>query len=162
MKLINFNENVTSVVNLEATRWKQEEMTEDTFTKDVKTHITFKIANLINTYWYPVLVPIGLIGNSLSFIVMMKQNNRKMSTCIYMAAISINDNLMMYMCSHEYLVSGLQIHKRYPFECKFVAFVALFALQNCTFQVLAMTVDKYIAIKWPHRAASYSTQEELE
>ena len=64
---------------------------------------------------------------------------------------------MMYMCSHEYLVSGLQIHKWYPFECKFVAFVALFALQNCTFQVLAMTVDKYIAIKWPHRAATYST-----
>ena len=43
-----------------------------------------------------------------------------------------------------------------PFECKFVAFMALFALQNCTFQILAMTVDKYIAIKWPHRAATYS------
>ena len=31
------------------------------------------------------------------------------------------------------------------------------ALQNMTFQVLAMTIDKYIAIKWPHRAATYST-----
>ena len=35
--------------------------------------------------------------------------------------------------------------------------MALFALQNGTFQVLAMTLDKYIAIKWPHRAATYST-----
>ena len=38
-----------------------------------------------------------------------------------------------------------------------MAFCALFGLQNCTFQILAMTVDKYIAIKWPHRAATYST-----
>ena len=35
--------------------------------------------------------------------------------------------------------------------------MALFALQNGTFQVLAMTLDKYIAIRWPHRAATYST-----
>ena len=74
-----------------------------------------------------------------------------------MAAISINDNLMMSMCSDEFLVVVVQIHEWYSAECKLNAFVALFALQNCTFQVLAMTVDKYIAIKWPHRAATYST-----
>ena len=152
-------ENVTSAFNLVSAGWEEEEVTEDgsTFMEEAKIYAEFKIAKYINIYWYPILVPIGLIGNCLSFAVMMRPQNRKMSTCIYMAAISINDNLMMYMCSHEYLVSGIQIHKWYPFECKFVAFVALFALQNCTFQVLAMTVDKYIAIKWPHRAATYST-----
>ena len=152
-------ENVTTVFNLVSAGWEEEEVTEDgsTFMEEVKIYTEFKIAKYINIYWYPFLVPIGLIGNCLSFAVMMRPHNRKMSTCIYMAAISINDNLMMYMCSHEYLVSGIQIHNWNPFECKFVAFVALFGLQNCTFQVLAMTVDKYIAIKWPHRAATYST-----
>ena len=80
-----------------------------------------------------------------------------MSTCIYMAAISVNDNIMMYMCCHDYLVSAVHIHYWSPLECKFLAFVALFALQNGTFQVLSMTLDKYIAIKWPHKAATYST-----
>ena len=80
-----------------------------------------------------------------------------MSTCIYMAAISINDNLMIYMNCHDYLVVVVQIHKWYELECKFLAFVALFALQNSTFLVVAMTIDKYIAIKWPHKAATYST-----
>ena len=37
------------------------------------------------------------------------------------------------------------------------SFAALFALQNGTFLVVAMTIDKYIAIKWPHKAATYST-----
>ena len=74
-----------------------------------------------------------------------------------MATISVNDNIMMFCCLHLYLVSGLQIHKWNSIECKFSGFVALFALQNSTFQVLAMTLDKYIAIKWPHKAATYST-----
>ena len=130
---------------------------ESAFMEEVSTYTTFKIANFINTYWFPVLVPIGLIGNSLSFAVMMRPHNRKMSTCIYMAAISINDNLLMYVCSHEYLVSFIQIHKWNLIECKFIAFGALFAVQNCTYLILAMTMDKYIAIKWPHRVATYST-----
>ena len=80
-----------------------------------------------------------------------------MSTCIYMAAISINDNIMMYVCIHNFLTVALHVHSVKVGECKFVAFAALFALQNCTYLILLMTVDKYIAIKWPHRAATYST-----
>ena len=125
--------------------------------KEVEAHTIFKIANFISIYWLPVLVPIGLVDNTLSFLVMIKPNNKKMSTCIYMVAISINDNIMMCMSSHEYLVSVMQIHKWNSIECRISGFVTLFALQNCTFQVVAMTLDKYIAIKWPHRAATYST-----
>ena len=80
-----------------------------------------------------------------------------MSTCIYMAAISINDNLMMYVCCHDYLVSSIQILKWNTVECKFVAFCALFFLRNSTYLILAMTIDKYIAIKWAHTATTYST-----
>ena len=117
MEFTNFDENVTSVVNA----WEAGEVTDDgsTFMEEVKICTEFKIANFISIFWYPILVPVGLIGNCLSFAVMMKPQNRKMSTCIYMAAISINDNLMMYVRIHEYLVSELQIHKWYSFECKF-------------------------------------------
>ena len=80
-----------------------------------------------------------------------------MSTCIYMAAISINDNLMMCLCLHTLLVVGLKIHGWHPLQCKLAAVLVLFALQNTTFQVLSMTVDKCIAIKWPHKAVMYST-----
>ena len=157
MESTSINNNVTSLVNLVTTGWEETKTTKDTFMEEVEAYTTFKIANFINKYWYPVLVPIGLVGNTLSFLVMIKPNNRKMSTCIYMAAISINDNIMMFCCLHLYLVSGIQIHKWNSIECKFLGFVALFALQNCTFQVLAMTLDKYIAIKWPHKAATNST-----
>ena len=158
MKFINSNYNITSMVNIVTTGWEESEVTtKDTFMEEVESYTIFKIADFIKIYWFPVLIPVGLVGNILSFLVMIKPNNKKMSTCIYMAAISINDNIMMLMCLHYYLLSAVQIHNWYSFECKLHAFVALFALQNCTFLVVAMTIDKYIAIKWPHRAAIYST-----
>ena len=156
MESSHFNNNVTSDISLVTTGWDTMETTEDIFMEEVKTYTEFKIANMINTYWNPILIPIGLVGNTLSFFVMIKPNNRKVSTCIYMLAISINDNLLMYVCLHVHLVDFFQIHKWHPIECDFVAFVSLFSLQNCTYLILAMTVDKYIAIKWPHRAATYS------
>ena len=137
-------------------------MTKDMFMEEVEAYTISKIADFINTYWYPVLIPIGLVGNTLSFLVMVKINNMKMSTCIYMAALSINDNIMMCMTCHEYLVSVVQIHKWNPTECQFNGLVLLFALQNGTLQVLAMTVDKYIAIKWPHKASIYSSPRRAE
>ena len=131
---------------------------EDSFIGKVETVNTYKIATSLNMYWFTVLIPLGLVGNTLSFLVMMKPNNRKMSTCIYMAGISINDNIMMFESLHNWLVSAVKVHEFKPLECRFASFWALFGLQNSTFQVLAMTIDKYVAIRWPHKAATYSTQ----
>ena len=133
------------MVNIAITEWDESEATtKDTFMEEVKSYTTFKIAVFLVSYWFPVLVSIGLAGNILSFLVMIKPNNRKMSTCVYMAALSINDNIMMLVCLHCHLVSAVQIHSWYSFECKLHGFGALFALQNGTFLVVAMTIDKYI------------------
>ena len=127
------------------------------FMEEVQTYMTFKIATFINNYWMPVLVPIGFLGNTLSFLVMIKPNNRKMSTCIYMAAISLNDNLMMFLILLSWIIIVLKPKEVHPMECRVVACLTFAAMQNSTFQVIAMTFDKYMAIKWPHKAAIYST-----
>ena len=128
-----------------------------TFIEEVETYMTYKVASYFNLYWCPILVPIGFMGNTLSFFVMMRPNNRKVSTCIYMAAISVNDNLMMCLALHDYLVLGVQLHDMGLWECKITDFFINFCLQTGTYQVLAMTFDKYVAIKWPHKAATHST-----
>ena len=156
MEFIKSNYLITSVLNFNTTGFEKT-TTEENFIEKVETYTFFKIANFISIYWFPFFIPIGLVGNTLSFLVMIKQNNRKISTCIYMAAISINDNIMMFVCFHDYLVSVLHVHTWEPIECQIDAYVSLFILQNGTFQVLAMTLDKYIAIKWPHKAVTYST-----
>ena len=125
--------------------------------EEVDTYMTFKIASFIKYYWFPILIPIGLVGNTLSFLVMIKSNNRRISTCTYMAAISINDNLLLCLASIGWLVSGPRLIEWNLMMCKTVSWLTAVARQNSRYQVLAMTIDKYVAIKWPHRALSYST-----
>ena len=159
MESIRVNNDVTTLTNSISDGREFPEMTaKDTFMEQVENYTEYKIAIFIDIYWLRVLVPIGFVGNTLSFLVMVKPNNRKVSTCIYMAAISINDNIMMcLLCYHTMLIAILKIHKWHEMECKVIDFLGLYALQNSTFQVLAMTIDKYIAIKRPHKAATYST-----
>ena len=131
--------------------------TQDTFLQEARTYMTFKVAKFIDSYYFPVFIPFGLVGNTLSFLVMVRPINRRISTCIYMAAISVNDNLMMCSAFHYWLVSAANIHKWHLWECKLSAYLHNFCLQCATYQVLSMTLDKYVAIKWPHRAATYNT-----
>ena len=56
-----------------------------------------------------------------------------------------------------HVVGAMNIGKWYILECKINTYFALFCLQCATYQVLATTFDKYVAAKWPHRAAVYST-----
>ena len=138
-------------------RYVEETATLLDFMEDVETQITYQIASYINYYWFPILAPIGLIGNTLSFFVMIQPSNRKISTCIYMAAISVNDNLVMGLTLGYWLLTVVKINEWGLWECKIAVYLFKFSLQNSVCQVLAMTFDKYVAIKWPHRAATYST-----
>ena len=135
----------------------QETDTQDIFLQEIQTYMTYKMLIYIDRYWFPVLIPFGFVGNTLSFLVMIKPNNRKVSSCIYMAAISINDNIMLLFALHDWLVSAMNIRKWFVLECKINAYFAYVSLQTATYQVLVMTIDKYVAIKWPHKAATYST-----
>ena len=131
--------------------------TRNTILQETESYMTFKVARYIAYYWFPVLIPLGLVGNTLSFLVMVKKNNRKISTCIYMAAVSVNDSLLLCFGLHDWLVGALKISQWGQWECKIAAYLDNLTLQCATYQVLAMTFDKYVAIKWPHRSAIHST-----
>ena len=78
-----------------------------------------------------------------------------------MAAISVNDNVMMCLSLHNWLVNVVKTHPWHLLECKTMAYLFRITLQSSIYQVLAMTLDKYVAIKWPHRAATYSTSKRV-
>ena len=71
------NMNVSSSIN--HTMKVKESVMVANFMDEVETFITFKIANFLCIYWIAILVPIGLVGNTLSFLIMIKSNNRNMS-----------------------------------------------------------------------------------
>ena len=147
----------TSFGDNSRTRNQTEDFT--TFKEEVEDYFTFRIASEINKYYFPIFVPIGLVGNTLSFLVMIKPNNRKVSTCIYMAAISIIDNLVVGVLLYNVIMRKVAFLDWNPVQCRTVTYLTAVFLQSSRYQVLAMTIDKYVAIKWPHRAATYSTSK---
>ena len=64
---------------------------------------------------------------------------------------------MMLLALYDWLVNTLKIHQMHDLQCKIGSPFVLHGLQNSTMQVIAMTFDKYIANKWPHKAATFST-----
>ena len=87
--------------------------TQDFILQETQSYMTFKVARYVAYYWFPILIPLGLVGNTFSFLVMVKKGNRKISTCIYMAAISINDSLLLCFGLHDWLVGALTISQWY-------------------------------------------------
>ena len=139
-------------VQLHNSTLESEIATQDNFMHEVEEYMTCKISMAITTYWFPILVPIGVIGNVLSLLVMIQANNRNVSTCNFMTAISINDNAMMAFALNIHLITVAKVYEINDVECKLLSSLTQVGLQNSTFQILAMTIDKFIAIKWPHKA----------
>ena len=68
----------------------------------VRMQISLQIANVINMYVPFVILSFGTVGNTLSFLTMMKKENRRFSTCLYMSVLSVLDTVLLwgYLFTH--------------------------------------------------------------
>ncbi len=124
--MANFQDGASFRINLTNVDQVQEEL---------QSYQAYKVAMAIKIYWPPILVPCGLVGNVLSFCVMLRPSNRRMSTCIYMWAISINDTMMLLLAFHEWLITAVNTHVWNEWECRIGTYFIAISLQQATFQV---------------------------
>ena len=110
----------------------------------------------IHLIWLPIIIPVGIIGNLLSFIVMMQRQNRRVSCCLYMAALAVSDSVALFRKGYEWLI--YMFGKPYvQIECQILAYIGLGSVQYGIFLVLGMTVDRVLAIRFPWKARIYCT-----
>ena len=127
------------------------------FLQEATSHWMFKAGSDIDKWWFLILVPIGLIGNSLSMAVMAMKHNRHLSTCTYMMAIGINDNILMLLFLYQWLLKNTNIQTLTDTICKILGPFILIFVYNGTYQVVLMTFDKCFAMMLPHKAMSFCT-----
>ena len=77
----------------------------------------------IHTYWLPILVPVGFVGNILSILVMTSKQNIKISCCVYMSILAIVDNIMLCVATEFWFVIIGYPRNRYIWECKMIDFI---------------------------------------
>ncbi|ELU04604.1 hypothetical protein CAPTEDRAFT_207406 [Capitella teleta] len=111
----------------------------------------------IDLYFTPLCIGCGVTTNFLAFCVLCQPYWRRCSTGLYMAVISIFDSVA--------LLYGLffWLRKHYEFDmftktaCKPVNFFFYFAIHFDVMSLVAMTTERFVAVRFPMKAPMWCT-----
>ena len=137
-------------------------MGDDSDTSTYKDFVTYDIGKAITRYWFPIMGPIGVIGNIISLIIMLMPSNRRLIVSIYLAIIAINDTITIifvnsYIWSHDYF-----LHPWKNYECKTFMYFASVFTQAAALLLLLMTYDKYYVFRNPLKSSYESSMKRLK
>ena len=127
-----------------------------------KDFVTYDIGKAITRYWFPIMGPIGVVGNVISLIIMLMPSNRRLIVSMYLAIIAINDTITVvfinsYIWSHDYF-----LHPWKNYECKTFMYFASVFTQAGALMLLLMTYDKYYVIRNPLKSSYDSSMKQLK
>jgi hypothetical protein len=110
----------------------------------------------------PILATVGLIGNFLSFRLMNQKKYEDSTTCFYMRCMSVFDCFFIYgrMFLRYLLVIAPQLFKNEdvkPIFCRYYMVSFVIGLCLSPWILIAMSIDRFIALNWPLKAAVLCT-----
>ena len=107
----------------------------------------------IRFWWGIFIVPTGIAGNILCILVMSQKNNRSISCSVYITALAVCD--IIYLIANA---SYVFFDEEFDFEqgvifCKGTVFPMISSSRSGTMIIVALLVERIIAIKHPIKAA---------
>ena len=110
-------------------------------------------ADLLQLYVAPILLIVGTFGNIFSFVILAK-NMMKMSTYSYLAVLAIMDISVLYIGLLRVWLGQLtvDIFATANWLCKLMNFLSYVCSDSSVWLIIAVTVERYIAVCFPLRA----------
>jgi hypothetical protein len=120
---------------------------------------------ILSGYLSPLSAIAGMIGNQLSFSVMGRKRFRKHVFCFYIRALSVTDSgcLGWFLFGHLVLniinvqTGGLPFLVRDLLYCRLTIYFTYLFYDVSIWTVVAMTVDRFIAVRYPLKAKTMCT-----
>lgn len=149
--VFDLGETLTSTVEPETSTRALEELASD--------YLTYQIGVYIHIYWIPIMIPIGLVGNTLAFFVMLQKHNRRVSCCLYMAALAVSDTIILTSAGYYYFATVVldPYYRMEDNDCAVMVYFLQAAFFNGVIIIISMTVDRFIAIRYPLKAVIHCT-----
>ena len=126
----------------------------------------FTIGRQFYAYFTPIIMVIGIIGNSLSLNVFLSKNMRSLSASTYLAALSTSDLFaLVFYVMIEWLIRGIPVlypDKRVTFMhvdgvCQMIMYLHYVSRFLSAWLVVAFTVERYIGVCHPLRRRDICT-----
>ena len=108
-----------------------------------------KVVEFLDTYYLPTIIGIGLIGNTVSFVVFVSTYLNRLSLSVYLAALSVADSGFLCALSVGWLeYAGIALFHTNGWCQATVYATYVFSFLSAWF-VVSFTVERYIAICYP-------------
>lgn len=117
----------------------------------------YRLATSINFYGYITEVVVGSVANILALIVMLGLTH--LPICNYMASLALVDLIVLLVpCLLRWLLTvDIDPRPANAAACKILNFMSHWSFNSSAWILVAMTVDRYIAITFPLKAIRLST-----
>ena len=129
--------------------------------------MTYRTGRLVYVYLTPIVLIIGILGNSLSLNVFLSKNMRGMSASAYLAALSASDlSTLIFYVTVEWLRRGIvyiypetqMAFLEYNGFCQILMYLSYVSRFLSSWLVVAFTVERYIGVCHPLRRRHICTR----
>ena len=111
----------------------------------------------LHLFYSPIIIGLGLLGNTLTWLIFLRSRLRGLSSSHYLAAIVIVNTIYLLSLLIQWLsVYGPDLYNR-PVWCQFVRFINSTSSFLSVWYLTAFAVDRYICICWPAEASKMCT-----
>ncbi|XP_005090222.1 CX3C chemokine receptor 1 [Aplysia californica] len=117
----------------------------------------YTLASSLNQYGYLAEVVVGTVANTLALVVMLSLS--RLPVCNYMAGLAFADlSVVLGVCLVRWLhTKGLDPRNQDTASCRVLTFMAYWSFSVSAWILVAMTIDRYLAITFPLKALVHST-----
>ncbi|XP_033726087.1 probable G-protein coupled receptor 139 [Pecten maximus] len=121
----------------------------------------YEKGDLLYYILYPILVPVGVIGNSISFVILI-QLSQSSSFFLYLSILSLSDLAFIIVGAMigwiEVLGNNLFYEDISSFLCSARYTLVFVFSQFSSWIIVAVTVDRFIAVCFPFKVTEYCTR----
>ena len=113
--------------------------------------------NYLDTYLLPLMAVVGLAGNMVSFVVFVATYMRRLSSSVYLAALSMVDMVFLLCVLFSWGVNiGVDLYQQDGW-CQTFIYLTYVSSFLSVWYVVSFTVERYIAVHYPLRRYDFCT-----
>ncbi len=114
--------------------------------------------NLAVLYVYPTLLTVGVVCNTVSFLIIVKSNIIKASTGIYLASLCWVDTSALIQWVLFLWRGPIRRTPAFVNTCSVRQFILTVSTQLAAICVIGVTIDRFIAVYFPFKAKTINTR----